>query len=312
MTDGMTAEPVWDVGAELGEGPVWVERDRALWFTDIKRRKLHRFDPATGGQLSWDAPDMPGFCLPAADGGFVVGLSDGLHRFDPGTGAFAPLAEVEPHLPRNRLNDAVVDPAGRLWFGTMDNGESDASGALYRLHADGVPRVMGGQCTITNGPAVSPDGRILYHVDTLGRTIHAFDLDEAGRLSGQRVFATIDPADGHPDGVSMDADGHVWVGLYGGWSARRYAPDGTLVDSVRFPVANVTKVAFGGPDLCTAFATTARQGLDAEALAAQPLAGALFAFPVTTPGLAGCEIKQGLTRAQDPQSGETRVDEDRP
>jgi sugar lactone lactonase YvrE len=297
MTAERMATPVWEVGAELGEGPVWVARDAALWFTDIKRRKLHRYDPATGDRTSWDAPDMPGFALPAADGGFVVGLSDGLHRFDPATGLFAALAAVEPHLPANRLNDAVVDRAGRLWFGTMDNREIDPSGALYRLHADGVPRAMGGECTITNGPAISPAGDILYHVDTLGGTIDAFDLDADGQIANRRPFVRIEPGDGYPDGVSMDADGHVWVGLYAGWCARRYAPDGTLVETVRFPVANITKIAFGGPDLRTAYATTARQGLDEAALAAQPLAGALFAFPVAVPGLAGCEIAHGLTPA---------------
>ncbi len=288
------AEPVWEVGAELGEGPVWVARDRALWFTDIKGRRIHRFDPASGERSGWDAPGMPGFALPAARGGFVVGMADGLHRFDPADGSFGMLAAVEPDLPGNRLNDAVVDRAGRLWFGTMDNGETDASGMLYRLQADGVPRAMGGECVITNGPAVNPDGTILYHVDTLARVIYAFALDADGGLSDRRVFATIDPVDGHPDGVSMDAEGHVWVGLYGGWSARRYAPDGTLVETVRFPVANVTKVAFGGPDLRTAFATTAKQGLSTEALAAQPLAGALFAFPVAVPGLEGREVSVGI------------------
>ena len=297
MTDERMAQPVWAVAAELGEGPVWVARDAALWFTDIKGRRLHRYDPATGGRASWDAPDMPGFSLPAADGGFVVGLPDGLYRFDPADGGFRALVAVEPEHPGNRLNDAVVDPAGRLWFGTMDNRETAPDGALYRLGADGVPQRMGGACTITNGPAISPDARILYHVDTLAGLIHAYDLDADGSLSGQRLFVTIDPADGYPDGVSMDADGHVWVGLYAGWCARRYAPDGRLVETVRFPVANVTKVAFGGADGCTAFATTARQGLDAAALADQPLAGALFTFPVAVPGLAGTEIAVGLSPA---------------
>ena len=294
MIDERMADAVWPVGAELGEGPVWVARDAALWFTDIKGRRIHCYDPADGGRASWDAPDMPGFSLPAAGGGFVVGMPDGLHRFDPADGSFTPLAAVEPHLPGNRLNDAVVDPAGRLWFGTMDNREIAPDGALYRLGADGLPLCMGGACTITNGPAISPDARTLYHVDTLGGLIHAFDVDADGGLSGQRLFVTIDPADGYPDGVSMDADGHVWVGLYAGWCARRYAPDGRLVETVRFPVANVTKVAFGGADLRTAYATTARQGLDAAALAAQPLAGALFAFPVAVPGLAGTEIAVGV------------------
>ncbi|HEX8448506.1 MAG TPA: SMP-30/gluconolactonase/LRE family protein, partial [Allosphingosinicella sp.] len=120
---------VWDVAAELGEGPVWVPRDRALWFTDIKKREIHRFDPESGDRRTWAAPEQVGFVLPAADGGFVAGLMSGLHRFDESTGGFALIAEVEPELPNNRLNDGTVGPGGRLWFGTMDNGEGGKTGA---------------------------------------------------------------------------------------------------------------------------------------------------------------------------------------
>ena len=142
----------------------------------------------------------------------------------------------------------------------------------------GLPSV-----TITNGPAVSPDGRTLYVVDTLGRTIDAYTIGVDGTLAGGRRFLDLDPALGHPDGVSSDSEGGLWVGFYGGWAARRYAPDGSLTDEVRFPVANITKIALGGDDGRTAFATTARQGLDAGALAAQPLAGDLFTFAVDAP-----------------------------
>lgn len=291
-----TPTSVWSLGAELGEGPTWVQRDQALWFTDIKKQKIHRFDPADGGRRSWAAPEHIGFALPAVGGGFVAGLQSGLHHFDERSGEFRLLAEVEPDLPGNRLNDAVVDPSGRLWFGTMDNGEKAASGAIYSLADDGkAVEALGGIC-ITNGPAVSPDGRTLYHIDTLAGRVFASDIAENGSLAGTRLFCAIDSADGYPDGPSVDVEGCVWIGLYAGWSARRYAPDGNLIETVRFPVANITKIAFGGEDLRTAFATTARQGLKPDALAEQPQAGDLFAFHVDTPGLPATPVSRGLSR----------------
>jgi sugar lactone lactonase YvrE len=286
-----TSEPrsVWNVAAELGEGPVWVERDRALWFTDIKRRKVHRYDPASGARRSWDSPEQVGFVLPAEGGGFVAGLMSGLHRFDESSGDFALIAEMEPERPNNRLNDAVVDPAGRLWFGTMDNGESEKTGAFYRYERGIVVRTGLEGIAITNGPAVSPDGRILYFVDTRAGTIGAADIAEDGALGPPRPFARIDPAEGFPDGPTVDAEGCVWIGLYAGWEARRYSPAGELIGRVRFPVANITKVAFGGEDLRTAFATTARQLLKPDEIERQPEAGDLFEFRVDVPGT-GCPL----------------------
>ncbi|MFN3387765.1 MAG: SMP-30/gluconolactonase/LRE family protein [Allosphingosinicella sp.] len=284
----MGGEPrsVWGLAAELGEGPVWVARDRALWFVDIKGPRIHRYDPATGGRRSWKAPEPIGFLLPARSGGFVAGLRSGLHRFDPESGGFDPLALVEEDLPGNRLNDGVVDPAGRLWFGTMDNAEEAKSGAFYRFADGAVSRAGIDRICITNGPAVSPDGRILYFVDTLAGTIRAADIAEDGTLGPPRAFVTIDSRDGHPDGPTVDAEGCVWIGLYAGWQARRYSPQGELLASVRFPVANVTKLAFGGDDMRTVWATTARQFLTPAALEKQPEAGNLFAFRADVPGLA--------------------------
>jgi D-xylonolactonase len=277
---------VWDVGAELGEGPVWVERDRALWFTDIKRRKIHRYDPLSRGKRSWDAPEQIGFLLPAEGGGFVAGLQSGLHRFDERNGRFSSLAEVEPERPTNRLNDGVVDPKGRLWFGTMDNGEREKTGSFYRFDRGQVIATGLGGIAITNGPALSPDGRILYWVDTLAGTIAACDVADDGSLGPSRPFVRIDPREGHPDGPTIDSEGCVWVSLYAGWEARRYSRQGDLVGRVRFPVANITKIAFGGDDLRTVYATTARQLLKPEALERQPQAGDLFEFRVDVPGIA--------------------------
>jgi sugar lactone lactonase YvrE len=137
---------------------------------------------------------------------------------------------------------------------------------------------------ITNGPAFSPDGGTLYHTDTLERRIYAFDLREDGSLANKRVFVTIEQGAGFPDGPVVDSEGCLWTGLFGGWSARRYAPDGRLLENVAFPVANITKLAFGGPNLTTVYATTARKGLDAAALAGQPEAGGLFCFEAKVPG----------------------------
>ena len=280
-----TSDPksVWDVAAELGEGPVWV--DGALWFTDIKRQTIHRFDPAGGGRRSWDAPEQVGFVLPAKGGGFVAGLMSGLHRFDETSGAFTPIAEIEPERPGNRLNDGVVDPAGRLWFGTMDNGETEKTGAFYRFERGAVVATGLEGIAITNGPALSPDGRILYFVDTRAGTIDAADVAEDGRLGPPRPFVRIDPADGFPDGPAVDSEGCVWIGLYAGWEAWRFSPAGERIGRVRFPVANITKLAFGGGDLRTAYATTARQLLSPEELERQPQAGDLFEFRVDVPGL---------------------------
>lgn len=274
---------VWPLEAELGEGPVWSAAEGALWFVDIRQQRLHRFDPALGQGRSWPAPAPPGFLAPCEGGGFIVGLESGLSRFDPADGRFSPPAPVEPDRPGNRLNDGVVDPVGRLWFGSMDDSEAEESGRLYRLDPGGPAPVDAGY-VITNGPAVSPDGRRLYHTDTLRRVIYAFDMAPGGKLSGKRVFARIEPGGGYPDGPTVDAAGNVWTGLFGGWSARCYSPYGELVRSVCFPCANITKIAFGGEDLRTAYATTAWKGLDGEARAQQPLAGGLFTFRVEIPG----------------------------
>jgi D-xylonolactonase len=281
---------VWDVAAELGEGPVWVLRDRALWFTDIKRRKIHRYDPTRDAKRSWDSPEQVGFVLPSQGGGFVAGLASGLHRFDSASGEFSLIVEMEPERPSNRLNDGVVDPAGRLWFGTMDNEEGEKSGAFYRFERGAVVRTGIEGIAITNGPALSPDGRILYFVDTREGAIEAADVAADGALGPRRPFVRIDPAEGHPDGPAVDSEGCVWIALYGGWEARRYSPAGEPVGRVRFPVANITKIAFGGDDLRTAYATTARHLLTPGALERQPLAGNLFEFRVDVPGLPCPEV----------------------
>lgn len=282
---------LWRGEMLLGEGPAW--DGAVLWFVDIEGRRIHRYDPATGAVDGWDAPEQVGWVLPADDGALVAGLQRGPARFDPATGGFEPLAAPEPHPAHNRLNDATVAPDGAIWFGTMDDEQRRPTGRVFRFDGATATATAIPPVTITNGPAISPDGRLLYHVDTVGGVIHAVPIEADGATGDPRLFVRIDPADGHPDGVIVDAAGNVWVGLWGGWCTRLYSPAGELLREVRLPAANVTKVALGGPDLRTAFVTTARTGLDEAALADQPEAGSLFSFEVEVAGQALPRAKTG-------------------
>lgn len=273
------------VGAILGEGPVWDATRQCLWFVDIKQHLLHRFHPGNGALQSWQAPEQIGWALPAADGSLLTGVRGGLYRFDPVAQRFSLLQPVERDVPGNRLNDATTDATGAVWFGSMDDAEVEDSGRIYR-YADGRVLDSGlAPLCITNGPALAPDGRTLYHTDTLGRRIFASTLGSDGMPRDTRLFAGIEEGAGYPDGPTVDSEGCVWTGLFAGWSLRRYDPRGRLVATVRLPVANVTKLAFGGADLRTAYVTTARKGLSSAELAAQPAAGDLFTFNVDAPGL---------------------------
>ena len=273
---------VWPLAAALGEGPVWLGSGQTLWFADIKGRALHQYIPGTGERHSYPLPGQPSFIVPASDGSMLIGMGLGLYRVLDGI-LGEQIAGVAGAA-HDRTNDATVDSRGRLWFGTMDSAESAPTGAVHLYDGQSV-RSVGGACTITNGPAISPDGRTLYHVDTLVGKIWRFDISVRDELTDGQLFAAIDPEHGNPDGVTVDSEGCVWVGLWGGWCVRRYAPDGRLLASISLPCANVTKIAFGGADLRTAYVTTARVGLSADQLALQPLAGALFAFEAPVAGL---------------------------
>ena len=286
-------ECVWPVGAVLGEGPVWSAAEQAVWFVDIKAPAIHRFEPRTGAQRSWPAPARVGFVLPTGAGWLIAGLKTGLHRFNPETGNFILLHVVEPHAPNNRLNDGFADREGFLWFGSMDDNEQEPSGALYQLTDGGCVRRDPGYI-VSNGPAESPDGRVLYHTDTLAGIIYSFDRTRSGMLSNKRVFARLPAGEGYPDGPSVDAEGCVWTGVFGGWGLRRYSPAGELLQTLRLPCSAVTKAAFGDEDLKTLYITTAHVALDAEQRKEQPLAGGLFRARVEVPGLPQGIVTHGI------------------
>jgi sugar lactone lactonase YvrE len=277
------------VAAVLGEGPLWSPVDSTLWFVDIKGRRLHSFCEPTATTRSLDTPDYAAFVFRDARGGMVCGLRSGLYHLDPASGGFELVLTVDAAHPANRLNDGYVDAQGHLWFGTMDNSERAPTGSLYR-YADNRLESMDAGYVITNGPAMSPDGRVLYHVDTQRQCVFAFDLDPRGALSAKRVFLQLQEPDVYPDGPCVDSAGNVWVAMFGGWGVRCYSPRGELLHSIDLPVAQCTKAAFGGPDLRTLYITTASVGLSAAEHARQPLAGGLFRTRVDIAGLAPNEF----------------------
>ncbi|MGN8086773.1 SMP-30/gluconolactonase/LRE family protein [Ralstonia sp. 22086] len=301
MMASIVPECVWRVDATLGEGAVWHAASRCVVFVDIKGRRLYRYDPDTDVRRSWVAPGQIGFALPSVEGSLVCGVQGGLYRFDFASGTFSRMLPVETDRPGNRLNDGYVDRTGALWFGSMDDAEHEASGQLYRVGRDGRLSVRDSGYVITNGPTASPDGRTLYHTDTLQRAVYAFDLDDDGRLERKRVFTSIEGT-GYPDGMAVDEEGCVWVALFGGGRIERFSPDGRCIGRVEFPCSNITKLAFGGNDLQTVYATTARKGLTDEALQKEPLAGGLFAFRAPVKGLPSTECAVDFSAAKTDQA----------
>lgn len=282
--DDDRARCVWDVGARLGEGPVWDARDGAVWFVDIETPAIHRYRLADDGHRSWTPPFRVTALWPRAAGGFVAHSERGFLIADPVAGRYELFHETEPQLPGNRSNDGKIDAAGRFWSGTMDDAKQVASGALYRLDPDRrVHRIDDGY-RITNGPAFSPDGRIMYHTDTIARTVYAFDVADDGAASNKRVFLKFGGETvGNPDGMNVDSDGGLWIAFWGGWAVRRYAADARLLEERRIPAAQVTSVVFAGERLDRMFVTSAADGL--ERTGEHALAGGLF--EVAEPGVTG-------------------------
>jgi xylono-1,5-lactonase len=275
---------VADCKAALGEAPLWVAREQALYWLDIEGRRIFRQKFGSDGWESFETPLRVGSLLPRAKGGFVAGTEKGLAFADPQAGRFDIFADPERDLPGNRFNDGKTDREGRFWAGTMDDKEEQATGALYRIDADlSVDKADGGY-EITNGPAFSLDGRTMYHNDSGRRVVYTFDLDRDGNASNRRVFARFEEEDGAPDGMTVDAEGCLWVCLFGGWCVLRFSPEGECIGEVEMPASQPTSCAFGGPGLDRLFIASARKDLDGEALAREPFAGGLFSL---MPGVRG-------------------------
>lgn len=264
----------------LGEGPLYDPLTGALYRIDITGRAVRRLDLATSASRDWAVPLEPGsFALRAAGGG-VVALEDGLWLLDLDTGDTERLADVTGGDGRVALNDGRCDAAGNFWVGSYARNERDAVGGIFRVSTDRAVSQVADGVVVGNGLDWSPDGGTFYFTDSAG-TITAFDVED-GLPVRPRIFASDD--DCSPDGLVVDADGGVWSTKWDGWRIVRYAPDGRVDRVIELPVQRPTAAAFGGAGLDTLFVTSATYGLDEAALAAQPLAGLVFALD---PGVRG-------------------------
>ncbi|MFJ8195747.1 SMP-30/gluconolactonase/LRE family protein [Streptomyces sp. NPDC096152] len=273
----MTWEVAVRAEALLGEGPTWDPAAGRLIWVDILGARVHTYDPGSGRRSVRTTGQHVGAAKPRAGGGLVLNLRDGVGLLDP-DGTFRWLHR-DP-VPGRRGNDAAVAPDGSLWAGTMRYDEAPGGGTLSRLTGDGSAEVVLDDVAVSNGTGWSPDGRLMYYVDSPTRRIDVFDHD-GERVSDRRRFAVVEEGAGFPDGLTVDADGCVWVALWDGGAVRRYAPDGTLDRVVELPVPRPTACAFGGTGLTDLYVTTARTGLPAP----PALAGSLLVLPGAGEGL---------------------------
>ena len=259
-----------------GENPLWCPRHQALFYIDNSGRKIHRFEPAHGRSRSWDMPDVITTLVLRETGGAVVTMRSGIFLFDFASGSLDVLHPM-PDPPPYVYNDGKVDQRGRFVIGasTAQFAEPVPDGGLYRLDADRSLHRIDGDIHYSNGPCWSPDGGTLYFADSWRRTIYAYDYDLAtGGAIGRRAFVNTEVLGGLPDGATVDADGRVWVAIYGGGLLAAYASDGTLERTIAMPVKLVSSVAFGGPALDRLFVTTIAHGSMGEPVEAG--AGALY------------------------------------
>ncbi|MDP3415470.1 SMP-30/gluconolactonase/LRE family protein [Falsiroseomonas sp.] len=262
--------------ALLGEGPLWHEG--RLHWVDILAPAVHVSDPATGADAVIPVEELVAALAPRRGGGLVAAARSGLRLLD-GAGLGRVLAAPIAEGASLRLNDGKCDRAGRFWVGSLALDSTPDAGALHRIDAEGQVRVMQAGLHVANGIGFSPDDARLYLADSGRRRIDVFDFDlAAGTVANRRPFVIFAEGEGVPDGLTVDAEGGVWVALWDGWRVARYRPDGTLDRAVNLPVPRPTSCAFGGQGLATLFVTSARVRLSAAELAAAPLSGSVFAI----------------------------------
>jgi sugar lactone lactonase YvrE len=269
----------------LGEGPFWDPATQRLYWFDIRNRQLFALTPRDGQVRDWRLTNRASAGAPFADGsGLLISAEDGLWRFDPATGVRAQ-ADAQPRFDAGfRSNDGKADQAGGFWWSTMDDDGGKRPGNVYRFDGQANQAMING-VHIANSLAFSPDGRTGYVSDSAIRTIWRFEFNPENNTIGERhLFAEV--PDASPDGAAMDAEGFLWVAMWGGGRVDRFGPDGRVERSLPMPVEQPSACAFGGADLDTLYVTSAWDGLSDQARTAQPQAGGLFAAKVDVRGLA--------------------------
>lgn len=268
----------------VGEGVWWSARAGAVFWVDILGQTLHRLTLADHVVTDWAMPATIGWIVEREHReGFIAGIGRDIVELDLAPLALRPIVRLEPELTQNRLNDAIVDRRGRLWAGTMPLTADRPDGSLYRLDPDGSLARLDTGYRVTNGPVISGDGDTLFHTDSPAGLVYSFPMNDDGSLGVRRVHITFDPSWGSPDGMTIDAEGGLWIAHWGGGQVSRFDAHGRRERSIALPASQITNCVFGGAALDRLFVTSARLGRDAE-----PLAGALFEVDAGVRGLPAC------------------------
>jgi len=268
---GEKVEQIPNTSSVLGEGPLW-SKTGVLYWVDIKSNKVNEYDPEKGTNTSHQLDQNVTAIVLRKSGGALIAVKHGLASFDLNTGKYDIIARPDAD-PRNRFNDAKCDNQGRFWAGTMEDAETGANlGALYSLDEKLQVTKHLSDLGVSNGLCWTADSKTMYFIDSPTKKVDAFDFDAAtGKLSNRRTAVTIPEDEGFPDGMTIDADGNIWVAHWGGSRITQWDPhSGKLLRTVKMPTAKVTSVAFGGKDFSDLYATTASVGSE------PPPAGALF------------------------------------
>lgn len=254
----------------LGEGPLWSARENALYWVDILGQRINRLSLEDGAVTSFEQPDHAAWIIERAAGDFVAGIGLDVVRLDLPANQRKLIGSVDVGVRGNRLNDAKADATGHVWFGSMPITCDRPTGSFHRLDPDGTISRVDGPYSIANGPAIDPDCRFLLHTDTALDTIFRFDIREDGTLGERQPFIRFETEWGHPDGMTFDADGCLWVACWGAGCVTRFTPEGKRDRSITLPASQITSCTFAGPDLDRMFITSAAIDVD------EPAGGVLF------------------------------------
>ena len=288
----MEIELVIDANANLAEAAIWHAHAQRLYWVDINEGTVHLYDPANNTDLAIDVGQPVGTVVPRASGGLMLAVKRGFASLNVETHELKIICDPEHNIPDNRFNDGKCDPVGRFWAGTISLARKAGTASLYCLDRDCTVRRMLSGLTNSNGIAWSADQSTMYHVDTPTLQVRAYDYKvETGEIGNPRAVVTLPEGTGRPDGITIDADGMIWVAHWKGDRVTCWDPrTGSLRHTVRIPASQVTSCAFGGPHLDELYITTARIGLTPEELKKQPHAGGVFRVRLGVSGMEAVEF----------------------
>lgn len=279
---------VFKIPSLLGECPLWAPTEQVLYWIDILKGLVHRFDPSINQNQTIQLHQLVSSIGHSQENKLILTLRKQIALLDLKSHQLSPIAEVEQNLPDNRFNDGKCDRLGNFWCTSMNQKElhKDSAG-LYRIDRERRVKQMESHVILGNGMAWSPDNRTFYFTQTLRYTIFAYDFDPATcAIGNRREFAKFQPTPvGGPDGLTVDEEGCLWSAHYGSSAVHRFDSSGKLLQTIELPVPRVTSIAFGGRNLETLYITTAQEGMTPEELKKYPLSGSLFAVDVKARGL---------------------------